>query len=197
MESVSVISSPKTAIVALDPTRSSLLASLREEPGSAATLAKRRGMPRQRVNYHLRELESHGLVELVEERRRRGMVERIMRPSAASYLVSPAALGRAAASPETVPAADRLSARYLVALAGRAIREVGDLLNKASAARRSLPSLALDADLRFRSAADRAAFAEELTQAVTSLAAKYHDEAAAGGRWHRLVVFAHPRPKGD
>ena len=99
--------------------------------------------------------------------------------------------------PETVPAADRLSARYLVALAGRAIREVGDLLNKASAARRSLPSLALDADLRFRSAADRAAFAEELTQAVTSLAAKYHDEAAAGGRWHRLVVFAHPRPKGD
>lgn len=90
-----------------------------------------------------------------------------------------------------------MSARYLVALAGRTIREVGELLGRASAARRSLPTLSVDVDLRFRSAADRAAFADELADAVMALAAKYHDEAAAGGRWHRLVVLAHPRPKGD
>ncbi|MET1075213.1 MAG: ArsR family transcriptional regulator, partial [Umezawaea sp.] len=35
-------------------------------------------------------------------------------------------------------------------------------------------------------------FAEELAGAVTSLVAKYHDEAAAGGRAHRIVVAVHP-----
>jgi hypothetical protein len=35
----------------------------------------------------------------------------------------------------------------------------------------------------------------ELTDAVTTLAAKYHDERAPRGRWHRLVVAAHPVPR--
>jgi hypothetical protein len=55
-----------------------------------------------------------------------------------------------------------------------------------------LPTLALDTEIRFASAADRAAFAEELTGAVTGLVSRYHDP---GGRAHRLVVAAHPLPK--
>ncbi len=43
-------------------------------------------------------------------------------------------------------------------------------------------------------AADRAAFTAELATAVQALAARYHDESAPNGRWHRLVVAAHPRP---
>src|SRR5262249_21284104 len=47
----------------------------------------------------------------------------------------------------------------------------------------------------FRSATDRAAFSNELTDAITKLVSKYHDESAPGGRAHRLVVVAHPLPQ--
>lgn len=76
------------------------------------------------------------------------------------------------------------------------VREVGELAGRADETGRPLATLAIDVDLRFASAADRRAFTEELTGAVTALAAKYHDEGAPGGRWHRLVVAAHPRPPG-
>ena len=46
--------------------------------------------------------------------------------------------------------------------------------------------------MRFASAKDRAAFAAELADAVNGLVAKYHDEAAPGGRPHRFVVALHP-----
>ena len=121
MLDVEVIEDPAAAAVALDPVRSRLLAEL-AEPGSAAALAARVGIPRQKVNYHLRALEAHGLVELAEERKRGGITERVMRATAASYVVSPAALGETAVDPDQ---ADRLSARHLVALAGRLVREVG------------------------------------------------------------------------
>jgi len=53
----------------------------------------------------------------------------------------------------------------------------------------------LDTEIRFRSATDRAAFSNELTEAITKLVAKYHDESAPGGRAHRVVVVAHPLPQ--
>ena len=43
-----------------------------------------------------------------------------------------------------------------------------------------------------RSAADRAAFADDLTAAVLDLSARYHHD---DGRPHRLVVAAHPLPQ--
>jgi hypothetical protein len=89
-------------------------------------------------------------------------------------------------------AADRLSARYMVALAGRVVREVGALARRAEAAGRRLPTMTIDTEIRFRSAADRAAFADELTAAVLELAARYHHD---DGRPHRLVVAAHPTPQ--
>jgi len=48
--------------------------------------------------------------------------------------------------------------------------------------------------VRFGSAADRAAFADELAAGVRSLVARYHDESAPAGRWYRVVALAHPRP---
>src|SRR5690606_4869447 len=93
-----------------------------------------------------------------------------------------------------VQSADRLSARYLLALGARLVREVGTLIGRADRAGRQLPTLGLDTEVRFRSAAERAAFTAELTTAVTDLVARYHDAGAPGGRWHRLVVGAHPIP---
>jgi DNA-binding transcriptional ArsR family regulator len=188
MHDVEVIESPAAAAVALDPIRARLLAEL-VEPGSAATLATRVGLARQKVNYHLRALEAHGLVELAEERKRGGITERILRATAAHYVVSPGALGDSAADPDK--AADRLSAGYLVALAGRVVREVGNLARRADAAGKRLPTMAIDTEIRFRSADDRAAFADDLTAAVLDLAARYHHD---DGRPHRLVVAAHPKP---
>ena len=74
-------------------------------------------------------------------------------------------------------------------------REVGDLARRADRAGKRLPTLALDTEIRFRSAAERAEFAEELTATVTGLVSRYHDAAAPGGRAHRLVVAAHPLPR--
>ena len=186
-----VIDDPATAMVALDPVRARLLSEL-AEPGSAASLAPRMGLARQKVNYHLRALEAHGLVRPVEERRWGGLVERRLVATAASYVVSPAALGEAANDPER--ASDRLSARYLIALAARVVREVADLLRRSKEQGRQLATLSIDTEIRFRSPEERAAFTRDLTATVTQLATRYHDAEAPGGRAHRLVVVAHPLP---
>src|SRR6266581_3250413 len=123
MLAVEVIRDPAAAAVALDPVRSRLLAEL-AEPASAATLAARLGIARQKVNYHLNTLEAHDLVQVAEKRKWGGLTERLLVATAASYIVSPAAMGRVAADPGRQT--DRLSASYLIALAARIVREVGD-----------------------------------------------------------------------
>src|SRR5262245_9471894 len=187
-----VLDAPAAAVVALDPIRARLLSEL-SEPGSAASLATRVGLARQKVNYHLRALEAHGLVRPVEERRWGGLIERRVVATAVSYVVSPAALGRAASDPAR--ASDRLSAHYLIALAARVVREVGELLRGSKEQGKHLATLGLDTEVRFRSPAERAAFTAELTQAISGLVARYHDATAPGGRAHRLVLVAHPIPR--
>src|SRR3954470_20317210 len=173
MLDVAVIEDPAAAGVSLDPVRARLLAAL-TTPGSATTLAAQVGLTRQKVNYHLRTLERHGLVELVEERRRGNMTERVMRATAASYVISPAAL--AAVEPDPGRSPDRLSAFWMLALAARLVRDVGALLLGSRRAGKRLATFALDGEVRFASAADRSAFAEELSHAVAALVAKYHDD---------------------
>lgn len=194
MMDLRVIDDPAAAAVALDPIRNRLLSELRE-PASAAALATRVGWPRQKVNYHLRALESHGLVRLAGEKRWGGLTERHLVATALAYVVSPSALGPVAADPEREM--DRLSATYLIALAARAVQEVGDLFRRAGEAGKHLATLSVDTAIRFRSARDRAAFSRELVEEVHRLVAKYHDESAPGGRSHRLLLLAHPLPKPD
>jgi DNA-binding transcriptional ArsR family regulator len=189
MIDVTVIEDPAAAEVSLDPTRARLLAEL-AEPASATMLAARLGLARQKVNYHLRALERHGLVELVQERRKGNVTERLLRATAASYVISPAALATVAPDPASAP--DRLSARWLLALAAQLVRDVGELVTGAARAGKPAATFALDGKVRFASAADRAAFAEELAGAVTALVARYHDDSAEGGRAHRVVVALHP-----
>jgi hypothetical protein len=121
------------------------------------------------------------------------VTERLLVASAASYVVSPSALGAAAADPGRTE--DRLSASYLVAVAARVVREVGRLLRRARELEKRLPTLSIDTEIRFRSAAERAAFAGELTQAITTLAARYHAANAPAGRAHRVVLMAYPLPQ--
>jgi predicted ArsR family transcriptional regulator len=185
-----VLDQPTKAIAALVPIRSKMLALL-SKPGSATSLARQLGISRQATNYHLRALLEQGLVKLVEERPRRGLTERVMQATAGSYVVSPQALGASAVTPERM---DRLSARYLIAIAARMLSEVADLAARAEQANKLLPTLALDTEIRFATAGDRAQFTKELTATVVSLAARYHNESAPKGRLHRLLLAAHPVP---
>jgi DNA-binding transcriptional ArsR family regulator len=194
MLDVAVIEDPAAAEASLDPVRARLLAEL-AEPGSATMLAAAVGLSRQTVNYHLKALERHGLAELVEERRKGNCTERVLRATAASYVISPAALAVVAPDPARSP--DQLSARWLLAVAARLVRDVGALITGAARTRKPVATFALDGEVRFASAADRAAFAQELAGAVTALVARYHDETAEGGRRHRVIVAVHPAVKND
>jgi len=120
----------------------------------------------------------------------------VLQATAASYLISPVALASVAPDPHRF--SDRFSAFWLLALAGRMVQEMGKLIAGAAAARQKLATFAIDGEVTFRTAADRAAFAEELGAAVTRLVDKYDDGGSAttvGGRKHRLVVALHPALK--
>ena len=87
MQDVEVIESAEAAAAALDPVRARLLGEL-AVPASAAGLAARVGIARQKVTYHLTALEAHGLVELSEERRHGGITERVLQASAVGRWVA-------------------------------------------------------------------------------------------------------------
>ncbi|WP_367619992.1 winged helix-turn-helix domain-containing protein [Mycolicibacterium sp. HK-90] len=194
MLELEVIDDAAAAVVALDPIRGRLLAEL-TEPASAAALATRVGLARQKVNYHLRALEQHRLVTVAGERQWGGLKERLLVATASSYVVSPGALGPIAPDPGRTQ--DRLSASYLIALSARAVREVGELWRTARTQNKRLATLSMDTVIRFRTPADRAAFTHELSEAVTALVARYHDDSDPDGREHRLVVAAYPKPKTE
>jgi hypothetical protein len=107
-----------------------------------------------------------------------------------SYVISPSALALVQPDPSRSP--DRLSAFWLLALAARLVRDVGALIAGGNLARKRVATFALDAEVRFANAADRAAFAEELATSVAGLVAKYHDATAERGRAHRVLVAIHP-----
>ncbi len=161
-----------------------------QRPDSAAGLSRRMGIPRQKLNYHLRELEGAGLVELVEERRRGNCVERVLRASARRYVISPEVLGELGGRPEEVR--DHFSSSYLVAVASKVIGEVAHLREQAEGAGQKLPTMTLESEVRLTDVAHRNAFAKELSDAVAHLIVKYHDAESPEGGAFRLLLAAYP-----
>ena len=190
---LTLLENARTASMALHPMRRQILSALLE-PGSASTVARQLGLPRQKVNYHLRELEKAGLLEEVEQRRNGNCMERIVRAKASHYLVHPELLGMAG-DPDAV--ADRFSSAYLIAVAAQTIRDVAAAQEKADKQNKRVATFSLQTDVRFRSAADRHAFTEELSNAVARLVAKYNDDQVEGGRTFRFVVGAYPAKRKE
>jgi DNA-binding transcriptional ArsR family regulator len=188
VDDVRVLADAAAVEAALDPVRSAILEAL-TEPGSATTVAAALGSTRQKVNYHLKALEAHGLVELTERRTWGGITERFVRRTARRLVVAPDVLQRTAGDPDEV--ADHLSAAYLIAVNARAVSEVGAIVGSTPAGTR-LPTLTVDSVIGFRSPEDRAAFAADLQSAVAALAARYHHD---DGRPHRLTISSYPRPE--
>jgi DNA-binding transcriptional ArsR family regulator len=193
-QTIDLIRDAETAAAALQPSRLEILEALRE-PDSAAGVARRLGQPRQRVGYHLRELERRGLVRHVEDRKRGNCVERIVQATARHYLVSPSVLGSLAADPSVV--LDRFSSAYQVAVVAKTLRDVALLQEGARQAGRKLPTMTLQTDVRFANAAAQSAFAEDLANALAQLVSRYHDEAAEGARTFRFTLTGHPAPASE
>lgn len=189
MTALDLVQQPEQAAALLHPLRQRILEALRE-PGSASSVAEGLGLPRQRVNYHLRELEKEDLVQLVEERRKGNCTERIFRATARHYLIAPGVLGDLMADPEEIR--DRFSSTYLVAVAAQAIRDLGVLRARADEAGKQLATFSLASEVSFASVSDRNAFAEELANAVARLVAKYHDESRTDARRFKLFLGAYP-----
>jgi DNA-binding transcriptional ArsR family regulator len=186
------------ARAALDPLRREVLARARE-PVSATAVAGELGLPRQRVNYHVRALEDAGLLRRAGRRPRRGLKEQLYVATADAYVLAPSLLGPLRADEARLR--DRFSAAYLLARAQRVIGDMVAVLRQAARARKRVATLTLDADLRFTSAAQRRAFTEALQQAVEDVVAKHAaparlpDGGAATGRPFRLMLACHPAPK--
>lgn len=188
-ETLIIVHRPEAARALVDPLRQRILAAL-EPADSAAGVARRIGMPRQQVNYHLRELERVGLVEPVEERRKGNCVEKVMRPVAHRFVVSAEALGAIGlAAAETK---ERYSWATLVGVAARAIRDLGLLSRRAQATSKKLPTLCLEAEVRLAAPRDLERFTADLATAIGDVVARHHDAKAKGGRRFRLFAGAHP-----
>ncbi|MDB5469968.1 MAG: transcriptional regulator [Caulobacter sp.] len=170
---------------ALSPIRRRLLTEL-QTPGSATSLAATLDMPRQKVGYHLKALEEAGLVQLVEERQRRGFTERLFTASADAYVVDPDLL--AGPAPEVLTQ-DRYAADHLIRTASETVREVGRMRQTADAEGRRLLTFTLDAEIAFAAPGDIARFAERLTEALATLVAEFD---TAGGKPYRLIAATHP-----
>jgi DNA-binding transcriptional ArsR family regulator len=188
-QSVGVLQEPEGVAAVLSPLRRRLLDNL-ESPDSATGLARKLGIPRQKINYHLRKLESAGLVELDKEENRRGCVERYVRMTARAFVISPAFLGGLAANPELVR--DRYSSAYLVAMAGQVVRDVAVLRERAADREQRLATAALEAEISFASPADFNLFSEELAAQVLRLAARYNRGDARSSRRFRIFAGLHP-----
>ena len=168
------------------------------EPDSAAGVARRMNLPRQTVNYHVRELARARLLARAGRRPRRRMMEQCYIATARGYVLSPELLGKVAADPSQV--ADAFSAAYLLGLASKVQTELGQAAELAAKNNRRLATLSINTEVRFTSAEQRAAFAEELQQAVLQVVQRHSspyalaDGSAAEGRPFRLVMGCYPLP---
>jgi DNA-binding transcriptional ArsR family regulator len=187
---------PRAAAL-LHPLRLRILDALRE-PDSAAGLARRLRLPRQKINYHVRELARTHFLERAGQRRRRNMIERRFRTTARGYILSPELLGRLGVP--QAQAEDAFSAAYLLGLLSLGQAELGRARREAATQSKRLATLSLNSEMRFESAGQRAKFTTELQRAVVEVVARHaspntHADGAAGnGRPYRLILGCYPIP---
>ena len=184
-----IIDDPARARTALQPIRLRLL-HLLERPQSAPKVAKALGMPRQRVLYHLRQLEAQHLVEAKDHGSVGRRIDRSYVRTATSYAIAPKTLGGVAVDTRTVT--DAFSSAYLSAVAGRALNDLAALGRAAAARGKRVPTITLETTVRFATPADQRQFADDLTAALTTLAARYHQPDATGGRTFRVFACGYP-----
>lgn len=191
---ITYVDQPDQVRLALSPLRRDLLARLRT-PSSATRLAAELDLPRQRVNYHLKALERAGLVELVEERPRRGCVERILRTRPGAFVVDPTVI-----SPDEIGLGERdtftrihdqYAAEHLIGVAAATVRDVARMRGGAAGAGKRLLTFTLETEVRFAEPGDVHRFTDELAEAVRRTVERFD---TPDGRPYRVVAGGHPAP---
>jgi hypothetical protein len=169
---------------------------LAQRPISATELGRELGLPRQRVNYHVRELSRSGLLKRAGRHRKRNMFEQRYVASGKSYLLSPGLLGDV--GPNWREISDTESAAYLIALAAQLQVDVADAMRTAHAAGQKLATLSVKSQFRFENSEQQARFDQELKTAVMTVIARWtspHRRSATAsgpGRPYRLVLGCYP-----
>lgn len=171
LSALHIIDDPDHAACMMSTLRVRILTALRE-PNSASGLAQTLAVPRQKLNYHIRQLEENGLVKQVGTRQARGFTENLMQSAAHAFLIGPAALGPMGCDPKDVQ--DQASSAYLAASAAAVVHDVARLRAAAGAEGKRVATMTLASQVRFRSADDQRAFADRLTECVAGLIAEYH-----------------------
>lgn len=187
--------SEQASVLLHHPLRLKILVAL-QKSDSATGVARRMHLPRQTVNYHVRELARVRLLVRAGRRRRRHLYEQCYVATAQSYVVSPDLLGSLAADPARI--ADTSSADYLLALASKVQAELARRAGLTDGAGQRLATFSIEAELSFTSPPRRTAFAEELQQAIFDVVER-HGAAAAqmggadeGGALFRLMLGCYP-----
>jgi DNA-binding transcriptional ArsR family regulator len=192
------VAQPGRAAALLHPLRLRILEAL-AEPDSAAGVARRLRLPRQMVNYHVRELARAHFLQRAGQRRRRNMIERRFVATARGYVLSPELLGKLGLDARRVE--DTFSAAYLLALTTQMQSELGRASREATTQGKRLATLSISSELRFESSDQRAEFTRALQQAVLEVVAHHAspaqlaDGAPGPGRPYRLVLGCYPIPR--
>lgn len=176
------------------PLRIRILEALRA-PESAAGVARRIGEPRQKVNYHVKELERAGLVRQTGERRAGNFVETLYEAVARTVLISPRVAWSDPARLEALRA--QISLERLVDVGEHVQRDAALLLDRAAFDGEQIASASVEADVHFASEDDRAAFLREYVDALRELCERY---GVSEGAPYRVVMAAYPaaeRQEGD
>jgi DNA-binding transcriptional ArsR family regulator len=193
------ISNTRRASALLHPLRLRLL-SLSREPVSAAELARRLGLPRQRVNYHVRALERAGFLRPAGRQRKRNMIEQRYVATARAFVLSAGILGPVGADWRDI--GDTASADYLLALTEQVRSDLEQAAGEAVAEGKPISTVSLKSQFRFENAGQRAEFASAVREAVVAVIARFsspnrlENGRPGRGRPYRLVLACYPVPAG-
>jgi DNA-binding transcriptional ArsR family regulator len=193
------IEDPRRAAALLRPLRLRILG-LARQPASATELARRLGLPRQRVHYHVRSLEKAGFLRPAGRIRKRNLVEQRFIATARAYVLSPGILGPLAADWRAI--GNTASADYVLALAEQ-VRADLTRTRRGGGGPGETPgeSLSLKSQFRFESPRQQADFATAVRRALVETIARHTVPAEAGrsrrgwGGLYRLVMTCYPAPE--
>lgn len=166
----------------LKPQRIEVLRHL-AEPATCTEVAGRLGQTPQRVYYHVKKLAEAGLVELVSERKVRGVHEGIYQASARAYWLSPRLVGRLGLTRR----GDELNLGYLLDL----MEEVQEDIAALDRTRPELPSVGVSGVIHLPTER-RQEFLAELQTVLQDLFGRY---GGTEGDAFKLVVACYP--EGD
>ncbi|MFO7279701.1 MAG: helix-turn-helix domain-containing protein [Thermoanaerobacterales bacterium] len=192
MDPSMVLRDPDAIAAVTHPLRAAILDAMRE-PTTAAAVARRLGEPRQKVAYHVRELEKAGLLRHVGQRQNGNFLEQVYEAVARTFVISPAATWGDAEA-RSAALADQVSLGELHRAGERLQRDSAVLLDRAAFDGEEVPSASVTTEIRFASDEARAAFLAEHLDALAVLVRKY---GARSGTPYRIVLAAYPDPEAD